>query len=256
MQRIRTILLITLTVAGCCKSGSSLSADDSTPQISPGSLDFGNVLVGSTNTLPLDLHNAGGFTLQATNVTLTPAQSGDTSFSAGAIIGQEVAPGSDFTWPISFNPTVEGVHQATLVLQTNSNGTPTVTVQLSGVAYSYNLSIAPSTIDFGEVQVGTLSKPQSFTATNDSTVAESLTVGPVSLDGGFVVTPAESTASLAASEVATFQVVFAPTAPGAIQATFPILPCRSGAEAVGSRWRRRSPCGGVAASSPWGRRRR
>jgi hypothetical protein len=212
-------------LSACCKSSGSLSADDSQPQLSPATLDFGTVLTGSTSEKPLDLHNAGGFTLQATGVTLTPAESGDPSFSADPISGQEVEPGSDFTWQVHFDPTQDGVHQATLLLRTNSNGTPTVQVQLTGVSYSYEVSIAPTALDFGEVQVGTRSTPQSFVVTNDSTIAETLSLGTLSPDGGFSMTPSESTVQLAAGEAATFQAVFAPSAPGAAQATLPILPC-------------------------------
>lgn len=200
MQRFGTALVAALALGGCCKSGASLSADDSTPQLSPNPLDFGTVVNGSTNTKSLNLHNSGGFTLQATQVTLSPAQAGDLSFSADPIVGQEVEPGADLMWPVHFNPTVDGVHQAMLTLQTNSNGTPSVQVQLTGIAYSFNVTIAPATLDFGEVQVGTISKPQSFTVTNDSTIVESLTLGPPSVDGGYAVTPGESAASLAAGD--------------------------------------------------------
>ncbi len=215
----------TLAWTGCCKSGSSLNSDDSTPQLSPSPLDFGTILTGTALTKNLDLHNAGGFTLQATDATLTAAQNGDNSFSAAPVLGQEVTPGGDFQWAITFAPAQDGVHQASLVLKTNSSATPTVTVQLTGLSYSYRVSVAPTVLDFGEVQVGTTSAPQSFTVTNDSTVSEALALGPLPSDAGFAVTPGEPSAQLSAGEVVTFQAVFAPTAPGPVQVSYPVVPC-------------------------------
>ncbi len=230
MIRTRLAAALGVSLALSCRCGQEapqLNADDSLPQVSPGSLDFGTVLTGSLNQKPLDLGNAGARPMAVSAATIAPASAGDRSFSVDLDGGVTVASGESIALPVHFDPVEDGVHDATLTLTTDSQRTPEVQVALHGVSYSYRVSIVPSTLDFGEVQVGTTSAPKAFTVTDDSTVPETLALGPLSPDAGFSLTPAEPSATLQAGSAITFQATFAPASPGKAQATFPVVPCPS-----------------------------
>jgi trimeric autotransporter adhesin len=117
---------------------------------SPTSLDFGSVLVGSTSTLPI----------QITNVSTTPAifnsitATGDYAATGTCPTpGNVLAPSATCTIQIAFNPTVPGTRTGTLSLNTSLTSLP-LTAALTGIGTQSQLQIAPASLNFGAITVG------------------------------------------------------------------------------------------------------
>lgn len=131
--------------------------------VTPASLAFGNVALGSSKTLSLTLRNIGadpvdglGFTASkdfsvtstcgittlnaasscSVNVTYMPSATGDAS---GALTIRSTDPASPLTVPL----TASGIAGGGLVLTVNGGSSASVTVQ-QGIAATYSLSVAPT----------------------------------------------------------------------------------------------------------------
>lgn len=95
--------------------------------VNPNSLNFGNVAVGSNNSLSVTVSNDGQADLSVTNVILSNnvfTYSGNTSFT--------LAPGANSQLTIQFKPLNAVTYYGTLKIVSNSPGEDTVTVTLSG----------------------------------------------------------------------------------------------------------------------------
>jgi hypothetical protein len=91
-----------------------------------------------------------------------------------------------------------------------------LTVDLDGIGASGGVvSLAPATVSFGQVQVGTTSAPLQVTAGNSS--ASAIPIGGIAITAPFVLSGNScGTSSLAANSNCQVQVEFAPTAGGAV----------------------------------------
>ena len=111
--------------------------------ISPASLDFGTVTVGSSSTLAI--------TLSATvaPVTISAAQSNSSEFTLpGLVLPLTIAVGQNVQMTVKFKPAMSGTASAQLTLTSNADNSPT-TVALTGVgvaagAHSADLTWSPS----------------------------------------------------------------------------------------------------------------
>lgn len=180
------------------------------PQLSvrPTSLNFGNVSVGSTATLP---------------VTVTSTGTGPLTISSQAISGEFAVSGA--TFPVTLNPrqtvtinvtsTPRAAGTATGALRINSNAIRhnriAIRVMSMGVGQtSPQLAISPGSLNFGNVKVGT-------TATLPVTLTSSGT-GPLTISSrvisgaGFTVSGVTFPIALNPKQVVTLNVTFAPKA--------------------------------------------
>ncbi len=123
--------------------------------VSPTSLAFGNVDLGSSSTLSTTVSNAGD---AACDVSITP--SGTTEFAASPL-NFSVTPGQAQTVSVSYTPTGTGSDSGSLSVGSNDPDTPTVSVGLSGTGVqpqqACNLSASPASLAFGDVNVGSSS---------------------------------------------------------------------------------------------------
>jgi hypothetical protein len=108
-------------------SGTGVAANKATLGVSPTSLSFGNVTVGSSASLPL--------TLSATNgtVTISAAQVNSSEFTlSGLTLPKSLAAGQSVTVTMTFKPNASGTATANLTLTSDAANSPT-TVTLAGV---------------------------------------------------------------------------------------------------------------------------
>jgi Abnormal spindle-like microcephaly-assoc'd, ASPM-SPD-2-Hydin len=175
---------------------------------SPSSVAFSNVTVGSNSSQPITLQNNGNATLTFSKITV----SGTGLSITGLTTSSTIAAGSSLTFNAVFKPTTAGAVSGSVQLATN--GTPsTVTINLSGtgVATQSTMTINPSPVAFGSVNVG--SKPsQTVTVTNSGNATLNITAATIS-GTGFTMSLTAPT-SINAGATTQFTVTYAPTTEG------------------------------------------
>jgi hypothetical protein len=95
--------------------------------------DFGDVAVGDSNTVVVQIGNAGDADLQVTALTLTG--SGDFAMTDGPAVPFTVAPSQSIVVDVqvTFTPSGEGLVSATLIIASDDADEPSVEVTLIGV---------------------------------------------------------------------------------------------------------------------------
>jgi outer membrane protein assembly factor BamB len=239
MRTARWFVLVVVSAATACNCGhkggsGEIVGEDSTPNATPNPLDFGNVPIGGSEVLPLKLTDLGGLPLQISSVTLVQGNdAGPAQFTFAALtnvkqpFGTTVAPGDDASVNIQFAPNQGGEQTATLVIDSNSNGIPVYNVILKGNGINVSIVVQPTSLDFGNVQVGTTSK-LSVTLTNKgSSTSDPIIVSPVTgtqaADFAWTGTPI----ALGPNQSFTLEVSFTPTAQGQASALIPYQYCTS-----------------------------
>jgi len=198
----------------------SLSGTGIQPQISviPSSISFGNVTVSVTNTQTLTLRNPGTATLNVTQASL-----GGTGFTtSGLALPLSVAPGGSASFTVGFAPASATNYSSSITLVNNTPNSPLV-VPLTGTGISsiLQLSASPTSLTFGSLTTGT-SATQSVTISN--TGNSSVSISQVSASGaGFSTSGIALPLSLAASQSASFSVMFAPASAGNLPGSVTIV---------------------------------
>ncbi|MFC1526478.1 beta strand repeat-containing protein [Candidatus Latescibacterota bacterium] len=210
------VQLATLTIvhnAGGSPSAVSMSGTGTSPDIglSPTSLSYGSVAVGSPSVRALTITNTGAAPLDVTNITSDDGQflPDATTFTVGA--------GANRVVNVTFTPAGDGPQSGALSIVHNATGSP-ATVPMSGTGTSAAISVAPATLAFGSVVVGE-STPRNLTITNPGTAA--LTVNGITSDDGQF-SPGSTSFSVPAGGNRIVAITFAPSAPGAQAGTLSI----------------------------------
>jgi hypothetical protein len=209
------VVMALATMVGCQGVSTGKSNLQSTPNplpstlsAAPGSVTFGNVQVGTTQSQSNTLSNTGG-----TSLTITKADVSGTGFSvADLTLPLTLSPGVSKVVSVVFAPQSVGSASGTLVL-TNSDSS-TLSVPLSGTAVAAgSLTANPTSFSFGSVQIGT---QQSETETLKNTGGENLTISQATVSGaGYSYSGLTLPLTLAANQSTTFGVAFAPSTAGA-----------------------------------------
>lgn len=175
----------------------------------PSSLSFGQVTIGSNSMLPVVLTNTGTAT-----ETLTAFQMTGTGFSvSGPTLPLNLAGGQSATLNVTFTPKTSGVSSGSVFIPG-----PGLTVPLTGTGSTSvgQLTVAPSTLGFGNVNVGaTNTLPSTITATGGSVTVSSAS----STNSQFAISGTSFPMTLSSGQSAQVNVVYAPTTPGAASAT-------------------------------------
>ncbi|WP_158502367.1 choice-of-anchor D domain-containing protein [Vitiosangium sp. GDMCC 1.1324] len=176
--------------------------------VSPSSVAFGNQRVGVTSTTrAVTLSNGGAASLSVTALNVTGPFS-----TSGLDLPATVAPGSSTTFQVAFSPTATGAATGQVVVVSDaSNGNQVVS--LSGTGVQPGMSVSPSSVDFGNVRVGTASAARSVTVSN--TGSDTLTLSGASASGPFSISGLSLPATVAPGASLSFDVTFASTATGA-----------------------------------------
>ena len=180
----------------------------------PGSIGFGTVAVGSTLSLSVTLKNSGGSSLQVSNASV----SGSGFAMSGLSLPLTLAAGQSKAFNVTFAPTAATTASGTVSITSNASN-PLLTISLSGTGTVVpgQLSVAPGSITFSNVTVGT-SQSQSGTL-SASTAA--VTVSSISGLSGteFSVSGLKLPITIPAGGTASFTVTFTPQASGSTSAT-------------------------------------
>jgi hypothetical protein len=189
-------------------SGTGIAAGGLSPN--PTSLAFGNVQIGRNATLSETVTNTGGST-----VTISSASVGNAAYSiSGLTLPANVAAGQSTTFTVKFAPSVAGSASTNLSLVSNAANSP-LTIPLSGTGVTPgNLSPNPTSLAFGNVQVGSTAKlSETVTNTGGSTVTiSSASVGNAAYSISGLTLPT----TLSTGQSVTFNVTFAPSTAGSI----------------------------------------
>lgn len=195
--------------------------------IAPTALDFGNTLVGSSSAeQSVTLSNSGTASLNVTALSAAAAPFERTaSGSCATTLPITLAAGTNCTLSYRFSPTATGAANQILTVTANAPGSGTI--GLAGTGVQGNLTIAPGSVAFGNINVGSSSAEQSVTLSNTGTA--SLNVTTVTAAAA----PFERTASgtcaatlpitLAAGANCTLSYRYSPTATGAASQTLTVM---------------------------------
>ncbi len=191
--------------------------------VSPSSTSFGNVVVGavSTNTT-FTITNPGTTTTGLFTLATSGTDPTQFAISQDTCSGASLAPSASCTFAVRFTPTSAGNKSGSIVASATPGGTAAVAVTGVGIAPA-QLSVTPSTLDFGTVTGGTVSNTQAFVVRNTGGVATAaLGVTPTGSSRFVVTSDTCSTVALAPNATCSLQIRFEPTLPGAVAASFVI----------------------------------
>ncbi|HTT19569.1 MAG TPA: choice-of-anchor D domain-containing protein [Candidatus Sulfotelmatobacter sp.] len=197
------------------------NATSGTLAVTPGSISFGSVAVGSSQMQALTLSNTGtaGLTISAATIT------GSSFTLSGLALPLSLAAGARASLSVTYSPTSPGTSTASLTIASNATDA-SVAVPLSGTAAttSGTLGVTPGSMSFGSVTIGT-SQTQSGSVTASGGGLTLSSVG--SSSSAFTVAGLTLPVTLAAGQSVPFTVTFAPTAAGAASANISFIASNS-----------------------------
>jgi hypothetical protein len=202
-------------------SGNGLSASVS---VSPTSLNFGNQQVGVGSTAQVvTMTNTGTGAVLISSITLGGTNPGDYSETSTCPISPKtLGAGANCTVNVTFKPTTTGLRSATLSFTDNALNSPQ-SVNLVGTGVSPTVKLTPTSMNFGNVAVGTSSSSKAATLQNIGSVNVSIT--SVSITGtnpGDYSDTSTCGATLAPGASCTINVTFKPTTTGTRNATLQV----------------------------------
>jgi hypothetical protein len=186
----------------------SFSTTSGTLKCNPASLYFERVAAGTSKVASATLSNAG-----STNLTIYAVSSNLPAFSLnGLSLPLTLSPKQKISLQVTFAPQAAGHVGGSFSITSDASSTPVyLSVHGTGVA-SGTVSASPTTISFGNVQVGrTVAYPEVLTNSG----AAPLRINQISVTGsGFSVSGASLPLSLAAGQSVTLSVAFNPQLAG------------------------------------------
>lgn len=180
-------------------------------QLNPTSVNFGQVAVGKQATQSISISNTGNTALNITQVKLSNSQ-----FTvSGITTPMALAVGQTGSFTVGVTPTAAGAVSGTLTA-TGDSGSAPVTVNLSATAVSSEpqLSVSPTSINFGSVSTG---QKATSNLVLSNTGSASLTVSLLTLTGNdFTVSGITTPATISAGQSAQAVLTFSPTVAGSV----------------------------------------
>lgn len=201
----------------------SLNGIGSYPKVSltPQTLNFGSVLEGSKSAeMTSTLTNSGEVNLTISKLALSgtdPSEYTQTNNCVGTFI-----PGATCTITATFTPNTTGTQSASVTI-TDNTSTGSSTLNLTGSGALPKVTLNPTTLAFGSVEVGSSSAKMTSTLTNSGKVT--LTISKVALSGAHPSEYSETNTcigSFAPNATCTITATFSPTASGAQDASVTI----------------------------------
>jgi Abnormal spindle-like microcephaly-assoc'd, ASPM-SPD-2-Hydin/Right handed beta helix region len=179
--------------------------------IAPGSISFGNVPLGVTSSQTITLSNPGNATLDITQLTGPGTGFGMTGLS----VPLTLMPGQTAKFSVSFTPSATGNQTSSVALVSNAATSPLrLSLSGTGVQLQSQISVQPSSLAFGTVNVGSSGK-QSLTVSNTGSAA--LSINAVNTTGaGFGTVGLSLPMTVAAGGSGTITVDFAPSISGSV----------------------------------------
>jgi hypothetical protein len=179
-------------------------------------LNFPDQLVGAASTpQTVTLTNAGTNTLTISSITASSP-----AFHMTSTCGSSVAPGAHCKITTAFQPQGKGGYTGTISIRDSASSKPQV-IELAGVGTE--VSVSPSTLNFGSQKRGTKSNPQTVTVTNHGSVA--LNISSIKINNNASGNYSETNdcgSQLAAGASCTVNVIFGPFYTGKIDSQLAI----------------------------------
>ncbi len=182
--------------------------------LSPGSLTFGQILVGAEATLPLQVTNSGSSSITFTSIT----HSGSFDVVGTCPLGGVLAAQASCTEQVFFTPVAAGPANGMIGFVTSASTVP-IAVPVSGSGVQAELIATPSALSFGSIPLGDTGK-LTLTLTNRGNIPVSGLSIAVTGDYAVVVPCATNLAGGASCRV---QVTLTPTLVGARPGTLTIV---------------------------------
>jgi hypothetical protein len=180
-------------------------------EINPTSLSFGSVNVGSNSTLPVTVSNPGTADLNITNIA-----SSDGQFTFAPSAPQTIPAGGNLLFNITFAPTSAGPKSGNITFTHNAGSPFVLPVSGTGVEPGPTFRVVPTSLNFGNVGVGT-PKPLTVTVYNDGSVNAMNITSASCTPGVYTVSPSNAVIPAMGSQV--FTVTFTPTTTGIVAGT-------------------------------------
>ena len=188
------------------------------------SLNFGSQTVGVRSS-PL-VETVTNHQTVALNITGISA-GGD--FTQTNTCQQPLAPGGTCTISVYFTPSTTGTHTGTLTVTDDASNSPQ-TASLTGTGATSAISLAPTSLAFGNQVLNTSSAVQKITVTNSG--AANLTVNSVAASGGYSETDSCAGVTLTPGQNCTISVTFTPMVTGSISGAITVNDTSAGAPHV------------------------
>jgi hypothetical protein len=189
--------------------------------LSPVSVDFGSVQLGSNSTQAVTLTNTDTRQLIVSGMVIVGANPAD--FTETNNCGFTVLAGASCVINVTFTPAAVGTRSATLVIEDDAAGNPqSLTFSGNGLGVPA-VALSPTSLKFATQLVGTSSSPKLVTLTNTGTGV--LAISSVTLSGTDAADFSETNtcgSSVAAGATCTIDVTFTPSAAGSRSATLSI----------------------------------
>ena len=189
-------------------SGSNTAAASTQLTVSPTSVNFGTVNVGSSAQQSIKITNSGQsfFAIRSVSV------SGSYFAITGIATPLPMRAGASFSFTAKFTPSAAGSQTGKVAIVTSSG--ETVDVALSGNTPTNTVSVVPTSASFGNVPVGSTNS-QTFTVTNHGSTTVSVLSKSIS-GTGLSISGLASGMQIGSGQSSTFNVVFKPAETGAI----------------------------------------
>ena len=144
--------------------GSLVSTPEPAVSLSSNLITFNNQSVGAGSSAQfINLVNSGDASLTVSGVTLAGTNPGDFA-QTNTCAGSAISAGAKCTISVTFTPTAMGTRSAALSIADDAGGSPQV-VYLNGTGTS-QITLTPSSLNFGAENAGSTSAPQNVTVAN------------------------------------------------------------------------------------------
>jgi hypothetical protein len=209
--KVIPIVLLPLLFAGCQGlAGNPGPGNSGSVTSTPTTLAFGDAQVGSHASLSETVKNTGGST-----VTISSASVGNAAYSiSGLTLPASVAAGQSIAFTVKFAPSAAGSASGNLSLVSDAANSP-LTIPLSGTGVTAgNLSANPTSLAFGNVQVGSNAK---LSETVKNIGGSTVTIPSASVgNAAYSISGLTLPTTLSTGQSVTFNVTFAPGSAGSI----------------------------------------
>jgi hypothetical protein len=174
--------------------------------LSPGSIEFNNVIAGNTSAAQnVTVTNRGSVIINIASIATAPPFAIATS-----TCGSTLAAAANCSVSVTFSPTAAGQFNGSLLFTDDALGSPQK-VSLAGNAVA-PVSLSASTLNFSTVIAGNTSSAKTVTLTNHQTVA--LVFSTIAVTAGFNISSNTCGSGIAAGASCTVGVTFQPAAVG------------------------------------------
>ncbi len=215
-----------LVLAASVRPEAAAASQTRTLSQSPTNINFGTVQDGGSATQQFTLTNTGNSAVKITKFNLRGPE-----FSlSGPQLPYTLSAGDSVSVSVTFAPTKQGSANGGALIVSNATNSP-IAVDLSGTgALSLQLGAAPTSIGFGDVNVGSNS---SVPVVMTNTGSGSITVSQVTLTGaGFSFSGLTLPVTLASGQNATLDAVFAPASGGSVTGSMSVISNATNSPAV------------------------